>query len=89
MDSPHQYYIFAEVFKDEVCAGYDSNAIGKALADRGHLLTKEPQRYSYKKTIPGLGRVRVYHILPSLFDDNESDQAEDEKEFGVASRMLG
>ena len=74
IDPPHQYYIFAEVFKEEVCAGYDSNAIAKALADRGHLVTAEKGLYSYKKTIPGLGRVRVYHILPSLFDEKENDE---------------
>jgi len=77
IDPPHQYYIFAEVFRDEVCAGYDSNAIAKALADRGHLVAKEGGHYSYKKTIPGTGRVRIYHILPSLFDDKEVDDTTD------------
>jgi putative DNA primase/helicase len=71
---PYQYYIFTETFKQEVCAGYDSNAIAKALAERGHLVIQDKGRNSYKKTISGIGRPRVYHILPSLFEDQENDR---------------
>ena len=76
-DPPHQYYIFDEVFRDEVCAGFDASAIARELKKRNQLFVKEEGRYTYKKTIPGLGRVRVYHILPSLFEEVDTDGAMD------------
>lgn len=64
----YQYYILAETFTQEICAGQDANALAKALKDAGHLVIKEQGRYSYKKTIDGVGRPRIYDILPSIFE---------------------
>jgi putative DNA primase/helicase len=52
----------------EACAGLDPTTIAKALAERG-LLEREDAKHLAKKTsIPGVGRVRVYHVRATILE---------------------
>jgi hypothetical protein len=42
--------------------------VAKALRERGHLDT-ENGRLTHQKRLPGMGRQRVYCILPSIFNE--------------------
>ena len=65
-----EYYIFPEVFRDEVCKGYDAVVTARALADAGMLIPDKTQ-LQVLKTFPGMRRARYYHITGKIFDDGE------------------
>lgn len=62
----YRYYILPATFRKEVCRGFDAEMVAKSLRERGHLET-ENGRLTYQKRLPGMGRQRVYCILPSIF----------------------
>ena len=63
------YYILPEVFKNEVCKGYDTTGIAKALEKRG-ILVRDGAALQARKYISGMGKsIRVYHITSKIFED--------------------
>lgn len=54
-------YVLPEVFRQEVCKGFDYRAVSRLLAERGSLIT-EGQSYTRKERLPGLGLMRCYRI---------------------------
>ena len=63
-----EFFILADVFKTEVCQGFDHVAVCKVLLDHGCLVTKETGRYDVKPRLPGIGPARCYHITPKIFE---------------------
>lgn len=63
-----EYFVLSEVFKTEVCQGFDPQAVARVLADHGCLVSTEPGRYSVSHRLPGLGSARCYRIKPSIHD---------------------
>ncbi|WP_200908726.1 DUF927 domain-containing protein [Caballeronia mineralivorans] len=62
-----EYWIEKEVFRKEVCAGFDPSAVAKALIKRGVLMPRQ-DGYPYRQErVPGHSRCMVYRILPSIF----------------------
>jgi putative DNA primase/helicase len=66
-DGEQAYYIFRDVFRDEVCQGTDPRAVCAELVERG-ILMREGRHSTRKVVLPGLGRQRVYTILASQFE---------------------
>lgn len=65
-----QYLVYPEAFKREVCKGFDPEAVGRLLRDRGHLAT-EGDRLTTRQRLPGTAeKVSVYLIKPSVFADD-------------------
>lgn len=62
-----EYFIMPEVFRSEVCQGFDPEAVCKVLDANGCLVKNEPDRYTKKVKLPGLGLARCYHIPPQIF----------------------
>jgi uncharacterized protein (DUF927 family) len=62
------YYVLPEAFRQELAKGFDAATVAKALRERGHLDT-ESGRLTHQKRLPGMGRQRVYCILPSIFNE--------------------
>jgi uncharacterized protein (DUF927 family) len=60
-----EYLVFSEVFRSEVCEGFDHRALAKALAERGYL-ERQPPHLTKKRRLPEIGAVRVYAINSSL-----------------------
>jgi putative DNA primase/helicase len=63
-----EYFVLAEVFKSEVCQGFDGQAVAAVLAEHGCLVVKEKGRHSVKERLPGLGLARCYCITPHIFE---------------------
>jgi putative DNA primase/helicase len=61
------YLVLPEAFRREVCRGFDPEMVAKGLKDRGHLECEEG-RLTRQKRLPGLGKQRVYCILPSVLE---------------------
>jgi putative DNA primase/helicase len=61
------YYILPEVFRSEVCDGYDYRRVCGALKGAGHLET-DRDRLDKQMRIEGMGRVRLYAVKDSIFE---------------------
>ena len=67
-----QYLCLPETFRREVCKGFDAAQVAQLLRDRGHLQT-EGDRLMVRQRIPGMDKVSVYLIKPSVFSDDFED----------------
>jgi uncharacterized protein (DUF927 family) len=61
------YLILPEVFRREVCEGFDFRTVAKALEARGFLETQLPH-LSKKCRLPDLGIVRVYAVRSAILE---------------------
>jgi putative DNA primase/helicase len=52
----------------EACAGLDPTTIAKALAERGLLEPGDDRHLAKKPNVPGVGRVRVYHVKANILE---------------------
>lgn len=68
MDAFVEYLIFPEAFRNDVCKGLDARAVAELLRKRGHL-KHEKDRLTIKHRLPGMDKVPVYHVKPSIFGD--------------------
>ena len=65
------YYVLPEVFRKEVCKGFEPSTVARAMAARGWLVT-EPNRPNKVERIPGEGSLRVYVIPPEFLHGTTS-----------------
>lgn len=64
-----EYYVLPEVFKTEICKGFDHKVISKLLADSGFLLM-DGRQYTRKERLPGQGNMRCYRVTSKLLADD-------------------
>jgi putative DNA primase/helicase len=62
-----EYFIHSEVFKAEVCRGFEAATVARVLLDRDCLVSQEKGRYDCKPRLPGVGPSRCYRISPAIF----------------------
>jgi putative DNA primase/helicase len=62
-----EYFILPEVFKGEVCMGFDHAAVARVLLEHGCLIQSERGRYDTSFKAP-THKGRAYRISPSIFD---------------------
>lgn len=62
----NEYYVLPEVFRSEICKGFDHRVVSRLLADSGCLET-EGRNYARKERLPGMGNTRCYRINPKLW----------------------
>lgn len=65
-DGSTEYWILPEMFKAEVCEGFDPKLVIRVLKDHGYLELDSAGKSSVSKLVPGMGRMRVYVIKASL-----------------------
>lgn len=70
-DGGVEFYVFPEVFKSELCSGFDSRVLARAMVDRGFLIPGSDGKISESCTLPGLGKKRVYHFRGSIMGDEQ------------------
>jgi putative DNA primase/helicase len=61
-----EYYVLREVFRGEVCKGFDYKTVCRLLADGGSLET-EGRSYTRKERLPGMGNTSCYRITAKLW----------------------
>ena len=62
-----EYFIHAEVFRGEVCKGFDPGAVAAVLLDHGCLTPDKGRAYDCKPRLPVLGPSRCYRVTPAVF----------------------
>ena len=73
-DGGTEYYVLPEVWKSEVCAGFDAGMVARTLAERGLLIPDgtdhKPQS---RHRLPGYNNpVRCYRLAPSILGGNDN-----------------
>lgn len=64
------YYFLPEQFR-EVCKGYDTIAVARAMADRG-ILIRDGNALQARRRFDGMGKqTRVYHVTSQIFEGTE------------------
>ena len=61
-----EYLILPEQFRGEVCKGLRPDFVAQVLKDAG-CLKHERDRLTSSARLPGVGKSKVFHILPSIF----------------------
>ncbi|WP_073427101.1 DUF927 domain-containing protein [Paraburkholderia terricola] len=63
-----EYYVLSEVFRSEVCKGFDHKAVARLLVEVGALVPEGETRPDRKERLPGMSAQRCYRFSPKLFD---------------------
>ena len=68
------YYLFNEAFRSRLCKGFDPGAVGRLLLARNYIETgtEKGRPWLVKTNIPGEGRPRIVHVLPSLWEGDDA-----------------
>ena len=68
-----EYYVLPEVWRTDVCAGFDANAVARALAERGMLKTPpDKNRLQHSARPPGFAKpIRCYVLTTELFEGDD------------------
>ncbi|MBZ0187508.1 MAG: hypothetical protein K8F91_14770 [Candidatus Obscuribacterales bacterium] len=61
-----EYFIFPEVFKNEICAGLDYHKVTRVLKEEGILITDKQGRSTCPVRLPELGTKRVFKITSEI-----------------------
>jgi putative DNA primase/helicase len=63
------FFILPEVWRGEVCQGFNHEAVARLLLKRNHLKTAKGQGLQDRQRLPGMGLSSCYHVSPSIFSD--------------------
>lgn len=67
------YYVEAEVFRSEVCSGFDPRQVARTLANHGALRLDSNGGFTRRERLPDGRMARVYVVLPELWADDSDD----------------
>lgn len=64
----YEYFMFTDVFKTEVCKGFDPKLVTRLLIERGLLETETGPKAgaTRRERLPGVGMVRIYKFKPNI-----------------------
>jgi putative DNA primase/helicase len=63
-----EYFVLPEVFKAELCQGFDPQAVARLLLEHECLVRKEADRFTVKERLPGMGPTWCYRIPARVFE---------------------
>jgi putative DNA primase/helicase len=66
-----EYFVLPEVFRNEICKGFDPKLAAKLLVDKGFLMPQDRSTPTRKERLPGIGLVRCYRFLPTVLAAGE------------------
>lgn len=70
-DGGRQFLVLPEVFRREVCAGFDLKSATQALINAGWIEPGEGTRPTQKPRIPGIGTTRCYVFNGRMWECDE------------------
>lgn len=62
-----EFFVLPEVFRTEVCQGFDHRAMSRALLEHGALVPDKGRPFDCRVRLPGMGLANCYRIPPTLF----------------------
>jgi len=73
-----EYYIFPEVYKNEICRGQNASYVTTVLVEKGFLSVDKKGTPQIEKRFLGMGKIRVYHLKAEFMHDRVSQEEIDE-----------
>lgn len=70
-DTEVEFFVLPEVFRSEICEGYDYTAVCKALLEAGCLKPGKGRPFDDRQRLPGMGNARCYRITSAIFSVEE------------------
>lgn len=74
-NSQYEYYVLPEVFRNEICKGYDHRAVSKLLIKEGWLIPTQKEGVIKSATrserLPGIGTISCYKFTSAVLDGGE------------------
>ncbi|GGD93484.1 hypothetical protein GCM10011390_10330 [Aureimonas endophytica] len=69
-DGSTEYLVLPEAWKSEICAGLDSAAVLRALADRGMIQRDRGGKFTIPRRVPGFpkGQIRLHVLTSTLME---------------------
>lgn len=67
-----EFYVFAEVFRSEICKGLEPIFVAKICAERGLLIADASGKNTRSERLPGIGATRCYRFTSKVLDDVEA-----------------
>lgn len=61
-----EYFVLPEVFRSELCKGFDAAAVSAVLLAHGCLAPDKGRQYDCKPRLPGIGTSRCYRITSAI-----------------------
>src|SRR5471032_666570 len=65
-EARQEYFVLSEVFRDEICKGFNPKTVTRLLIERGLLATDSDGSPTRKERLPGIGPSRVYRFKPEI-----------------------
>ncbi len=63
------YFVLPEVFRTELCAGFDNKLVSRGLIDRGLMIPGRDGKSACSQYVCALRKtIRLYHLLPEIFE---------------------
>jgi uncharacterized protein (DUF927 family) len=62
------YMVLPAQWRDELCRGFDANAVAREMAQRKLIIPDPTGKTSRSERVPGEGRVRLYVLSPLILD---------------------
>lgn len=66
-----EFFVFPEVFKNEVAAGFNAKLLVADLRGRGWLTPGTDGKSAASMRLPGIGKTRVYHFTSQVMEDED------------------
>lgn len=63
-----EFFVTPEVFRTEICQGFDYKAVARVLLDHGCLAPDKGRAFDCKARPPGIGSMWCYRIPPAIFE---------------------
>jgi len=63
-----EYFVLTEVFRSEVCQGFDSGTVARVLLEHECLIRKDADRFTIKERLPAMAPTWCYRIAPRIFE---------------------
>ncbi|RQV69420.1 DUF927 domain-containing protein [Burkholderia cenocepacia] len=68
-ESGTEYFVLPEIFKREICSGFEPKAAARALVDAGWIRPAPDGKFQRSERLPGKGTIRVYVFTPALWEE--------------------
>ena len=72
----YEFYVLPEVFKRDMCKGFDYREVARVLKAH-HFIKTDEGRLTLTHRLPMLGKTRCYLVLPSIFEHGSAGDASD------------
>lgn len=63
-----EYFVLPQVFKSEICQGFDSQAVARVLLNHECLIPGNGRAFDCKQRLPGMGPTWCYRIPARIFE---------------------